>query len=181
MRIPTILHDDRIMMGTALTVLVAAVAIAPMVRLLSNVRASDLLGTSHLSLRPSPAKRVAVVHRKAAAAPHAIQMGNTLILFSTLQDYTFTFSGLTLCGGASCAARVEVMLEPDGLEPVWKSITAQEDGSFSFEVPFKARPHQVLDWTVTLRDADNHMLQTGGRQILTGDRNPELKRTFDIH
>lgn len=165
------------MFGGGLALVVASVVLAPMIqasRYLSLPAAKWVIAPI-----AAPAKRAAPVDdfKKPVLT---IKKNTELTLRSLAQDYQFTFTGTTRCTGEPCSGQVEMLIDPDGTEPAWISARSDASGHYSFQVPFKAFPHQKLDWTLTLRDATGRTTQSRGRQILLDDREQSYSQDLDV-
>ena len=168
------LRENRWILSGALAVTLSAVVLAPMLSRTSPVQ------VSLPSWTPAVVKTVLPpIEEKEKKAEVTIQ-SNPLVLQTLVKDYVYTFTGTISCGGQPWKAAMEVLIEPDGLEATWTPLHSEENGRFWFQVPFKSLPNQKVDWTLTLRDSQNHTLQTGGRHILTEESTPTMSRDFDI-
>lgn len=174
-----LLQDNRLVIGAGLAILVSAVAIAPMIQLgrslakgsmpvISEWRSAPVVHVRKLAMAPAKKKAAVIVRNE-----------NVLALQSLLKDYTFTFTGTTLCHGQPCSAEMEISIMPDKGEPVLVTMKSEPNGRYWFEVPFMARPRQQLDWTLTMH-GDEKTLQTGGRQILMDDHNQTFAKDFNL-
>jgi len=174
------MQDHRMVLGTGLAMLVATIVLAPMVQ---NNRSFARVSFPELAIQktvqvPEAARPVA---EKAKPKPVVVlNDADHLSLRSMFKEYTFTFTGTTTCEGQPCSARMEVLIEPDGAEPVWITVNSEPNGRYWFEVPFQAKSRQQLDWMLTLRDERDRRLQSGGRQILMDERGQTFARDFDI-
>jgi hypothetical protein len=97
------------------------------------------------------------------------------------QEYVYTFSGTTLCSGRPCATHLLVSITADGAQET-KTLKERSDadGHYRFQVPFRAKPSQQIDFTITATSEDLLTAETSGRRILSDESQGTITRDLTL-